>query len=101
MFASRLPFFHSNLSGQNIWASSKKTVELENLKKKTQKLSIGQFPKCFVLRIDATFFGPQMLISEVTDHNNRSKLGWANTASSMWDGTIRVGLIQENDRCCI
>lgn len=39
MFASRLPFFHSNLSGQNIWASSKKTGELENLKK--QKLSIS------------------------------------------------------------
>lgn len=99
MFASRLPFFHSNLSGQNIWASSKKTGELENLKK--QKLSISQFAKCFVLRIDATFFGPQMLVSEVTDHNNRSKVGWANTASSMWVGTIRVGLIQEDDRCCI
>lgn len=65
--------------------------------KKKKKLSINKFPKCFVLRIDATFFGPQMLISEVTDHNNGSELGWANTASSVWVGkgapTIRVGLI--------
>lgn len=38
MFASRLPFFHSNLSGQNIWASSKNelAVELENLKNEAE-----------------------------------------------------------------
>lgn len=73
--------FCSRRSGQGVWASSKElAVELENLKNVSAKL---KFTRCFVLRIDATLFGPQMLLSEVAGHCDQPKLGWAKMEPSV------------------
>lgn len=79
-------------------------VELGNKQKKEAEHS--KFPKCFVLRIDAIFFGPQMLVSEVT---------LIIITDQSWDGLkqppvcglakgpprLELASFMESDRCCI